>query len=388
MPGATLPKDNYLFTNAMAKYLATKLNNGFIYTIAMWLLSRLVIIVVMQFITPLTYTPPDELNHHQVNFFPTPGWDLFAHWDGEWYRKIATSGYSYKNDGQMHSSAFFPLYPWTTRALMLFGLPFEVAGTLVNNVAFLGALLILYRWVEERHGMSVAKWTTALMAWSPYSLFGTVTYTEGLFLLLTTASLQAFDKNQHGWAALWGALATACRLTGITLVPAFLLIAWREGRSRTAYISSLAVGTGLLLYIIYCTTRLGHPLAFIYAQRGWGRTPGFDWHGWFAIMLDGLTVGNGLIKAIMIIGGSYLLWFFRDKLSPVAVAYSFFYLLLILIAGGVTSIDRYAYGLVSLSIAFGYLLARYPFWAYAIAGYFAIILARFSFLFASWYWVA
>lgn len=66
-------------------------------------------------------------------------------------------------------------------------------------------------------------------------------------LLLTTASLRAFDKRQHAWAVLWGAMATAARATGATLVPAFLFVAWREGRAAIAYAAGLVASAGLLL---------------------------------------------------------------------------------------------------------------------------------------------
>jgi Gpi18-like mannosyltransferase len=176
----------------MKKIISLKWANGFIFVIAMWLLSRLVIVVTMQLIAPLLPFEPVNLPGWHLglvpNFVPKIGWELFSHWDGAWYRKIATLGYDYANDGKYHSIAFFPLFPLVTRGLMTLGVPFEVAGTLVNNLALLGAMLLLYRWVQERYGIAAARWSTAVLAWCPFSLYGTVTYTEGLFLLLTTSS--------------------------------------------------------------------------------------------------------------------------------------------------------------------------------------------------------
>ncbi|HEY9846106.1 MAG TPA: mannosyltransferase family protein, partial [Candidatus Caenarcaniphilales bacterium] len=161
----------------------TNWTNSF-FVISLWLLSRLVIIITMQWMAPLIDNPPVNHSYPHLgfvpNYVPTTGWSLFSHWDGAWYRTIATSGYGY-TDGKYSNIAFFPLFPLLTRGVMLLGFPFEVAGTLVNNLAFLGALLILYRWVQERHGTRTAKWATAVLAWCPYSLFATVTYTEGLF---------------------------------------------------------------------------------------------------------------------------------------------------------------------------------------------------------------
>jgi Gpi18-like mannosyltransferase len=344
----------------------------------------------MQLIAPLSHTPVNHEYPHLgfvPNFVATTGWELFSHWDGSWYRTIATSGYGYA-DAKYSNFAFFPLFPLITHGVMMLGLPFEVAGTLVNNLAFLGALSILYRWVQERHGISTARWATAVLAWCPFSLFGTVTYTEGLFLLCSTACLQAFDKHQHARAALWGAMATATRVTGVALVPAMLIAAWKERRPAIAYAAGLAAGAGLLIFSVYCAIRFGDPLAFLHAQRGWRTSLGFDWLGWLNIFVNGLTFGTEFIKVVMILGGGYLLWRLRDKISPVAVAYGFCALALILASGSLTSVDRYAYGIVSLAIALGMLLARHPRWGYATMGYFAILLVAFSIRFARWRWVA
>lgn len=410
------------------------LGNGLSFAAAMWLLSRLIIAIAMLLIAPALPAPPG-------GSAATVGWDVFSAWDSAWYQRIATTGYEYINDGKEHSVAFFPLLPLLSRAVMTFGLPFEVAGTIVNNLAFLGALVVLYAWVEELHGKSAARWATAVLAWCPFSLYGTVIYTEGLFLLLSTAALRAFDKQQYWQVALWGALASAARPTGMALIPAFLLVAWRERRPPIAYIASLATGLGMLLYSIYCGMSFGDPLAFIHVQSAWGRESFLQ--GWFKIfrqvvigpvdintgaiknplhmvivasvcaiavllwrsrsklgyvkvgyglyalwLLLWLVVGDRLIKTVMVFGGGYLLWYSRAKISRVAVAYGFFALALLLNAGRTTSAERYAYGIVSLAIALGVLLERYPRWGYAIMGFFAILLASFAVRFSQNVWVA
>ncbi|MBD1923730.1 hypothetical protein H6F77_22065 [Microcoleus sp. FACHB-831] len=165
----------------------TLLGNGLIFAAAMWLLSRVVILVAMLLIAPLLPAPPGGIT-------PTIGWEVFSCWDGGWYQIIATTGYEYINDGKQHPVAFFPLLPLLSRAVMTLGLPFEVAGTLVNNLAFFGALVLVYAWVEELHGKSAARWTTAALAWCPFSLYGTVIYTEGLFLLLQQIAIRCTTK--------------------------------------------------------------------------------------------------------------------------------------------------------------------------------------------------
>lgn len=402
----------------------------------MWLLSRLLIAAAMLLIAPL-------LPASGRGIVPTAGWGVFSAWDSVFYEKIATVGYEYATDGNEHSVAFFPLLPLFIRGVMSLGLPVEVAGTLVNNLAFLGALIVLYAWVQERHGINAARWATAVLAWCPLSLFGTVVYSEGLFLLFSTAALRAFDKKQYAWTALWGALATAARPTGMALIPAFLLVAWRERSFAFAYLASLATGIGLLLYSVYCQIQFGDFLAFLHAQQAWRTSLGFDWQGWrkmlmqitlgtkdlhhdlikhplhpllfllivgssyllwrFRKQLGSTKVGYGnailglflwllggdpLTNVVMIFGGAYLLWYLRAQLSPVAVTYGFCALGLLLASGSTISLNRLAYGIVSLAIALGVLLARYPRWGYVVMGFFAILLTSFAIRFAQQQWVA
>ena len=374
----------------MKKIISLKWANGFIFVIAMWLLSRLVIVVTMQLIAPLLNSSPPDYAVGQPgfipNFVPKIGWELFSHWDGAWYRKIATLGYDYANDGKYHSIAFFPLFPLVTRGVMTLGLPFEVAGTLVNNLALLGAMLLVYRWAQGHHGISAARWATAVLAWCPFSLFGTVTYTEGLFLLLTTASLRAFDNRQHGWAALFGAMATATRPTGAALVPAFLLIARREQRPAVAYAAALAAGGGLFLFSVYCAIRFGEPLAFVQVQRAW-YDPNTNWLSIIAGVFTWERKTN-LIPVVMVFGGAYLLWNLRAKLPPVAVAYGFCSLALIITSGVLMSVSRFAYAIVSLSLALGLLFASHPRWGYLTMGLFGILLVHFAIKFTWWQFFA
>ncbi|MEA5503511.1 mannosyltransferase family protein [Halotia wernerae UHCC 0503] len=412
------------------------INNGLLFAITMWLSSRIVIIIAMLLVAPLLPVPSD-------GSAATVSWDVFSAWDSEWYRKIVAYGYEYINDGKQHSIAFFPLFPLLIRAVMTFGLSFEVAGTLLNNLAFLAALIVLYFWVEERNGKSAARWTTAILAWCPYSIYGTVIYTEGLFLLCSTAALRAFDKQQYTWVAFWGALSTATRSPGLALIPAFLFASWQQRRGVKAYIASLAVGLGVFLYSLYCQIQFGDALAFVHVQKGWRTSAGFAWQGWL-MMLREITLGKAywqfssiqdlwypllfvmiivtgfllwhfrqqlgstkvrygfyllwllmwflaedeLIKFVLIFGGLFLLWFSRAKIPLAAVVYGFFSYALILNTGITASVERYAYGIVSLSFAFGLLLARYPRWGYAVMIFFAILLANLSVQFSQNQWIA
>ncbi|MDF5716009.1 MAG: mannosyltransferase family protein [Rhizonema sp. NSF051] len=414
--------------------------NAFFFPTAIWLSSRLFVWVAMLLLAPLLKVPIGGTH-------PSFGWGVFYAWDSLHYLSIATSGYEYRDDGEQHNIAFFPLFPIIVREVMNLGIPFEVAGTLVNNLAFCATLYCLYFWVEKHHGSSAARWVSAVAAWCPMSLFGSVIYTEGLYLFLSTAALKAFDQKQYRWSAIWGAMATATRPTGLALLPAFAIAAVKQRRSPTAYIVSIATATGVLLFSLFCAIHFGDPLAFIKAQRGWRPSFGFNWQNWlemlvqiaigtsnwedssiqsplhplvlFIIVVTGcllwrfrqrrnfLKVVGGfyyalilfllivaddwfiynLLNAVTILGGSYVLWRLRTQLTLVAFIYGFCGIGLLLASGSTISLSRLSYGIVSLSVALGLLLSRHPRWGYLILGCFAVLLSRLAVRFAQKLWV-
>lgn len=371
----------------------SKSRDGLIFVIAMWFLSRSVIAIGMQVIAPW-FDPlpnsqsfvPGPLPGSQrfiPGFVPKSGWELFAHWDGQWYTDIATAGYTYVNDGQAHTVAFYPLFPLLIRGLMTLGMRADAAGVLINSSAFLAALVLVYFWVEERYDAGAAKWTTAVLAWCPFSLFCTVVYTEGLFLFLTASALRAFERGEYIWAAFWGALTTATRGPGVVLIPTFLLTAWREKRPPVAYVAGFASALGLFSFSLYCAIRFGDALAFVHVQKGWTQP------SWFDLLSRALSGNISAISRIVIIFGSgSLLWFFRKRVTRIVLTYGFCSLALLVNSGNLSSVHRYAYGVVALSIALGLLLAARPRWSYGLMGLFGVFLLYVSVRFASWLWVA
>ena len=402
---------------------------------AIWLTSRLVIWIVMLHLAPNLPAPPGGVS-------PNFGWEVFNFWDSGHYHNIATTGYEYSNDGEQHNVAFFPLFPLMVRGLMNLGLRFEIAGMLVNNLSFLIACYCLYFWVKKNHGTKAAIWTVAVLTWIPASMFTGVIYTEGLYLLLSIAALQTFDSGQYPWTALWGAMATATRPTGIALIPAFILTAWKQRKPVSAYLAGFATAIGLLLYSLYCAIQFREPLAFVIAQKGWRDSLGFDWGGWWKMLVQivagttnwkhgsiqdplhpilftliialgyflwrfrhqlgtekvgcgmivlffllWLLAGDPLIDTAAVFGSGYLLWHLRQRLSIVAVIYGWCGLGLLLASGGTWSLARLSYGIVPTSLALGIFLSPYPRWGYLTLSFFAIMLASLCVRFAQQLWV-
>ncbi|MBH8577900.1 hypothetical protein I8752_34060 [Nostocaceae cyanobacterium CENA369] len=309
--------------------------NDFLFPAIIWCLSRILIWTAMLIIAPNLPSPSTGIKPHF-------GWEVFDAWDSIHYRAIATTGYEFVNDGKQHNLAFFPLFPLSIWVLMKLGLTFEVAGLLVNNLAFLAALCCLYFWVKEHCGIRIGQWATAVVSLYPASMFTGVIYTEGLYLFLSTAALLAFDRQQYRWTAIWGAMATATRPTGMALIAAFAIASWKERRPPIAYIAAFTSATGLLIFSLYCAIRFHDPLAFIAAQRGWRPSLGFDWQGWLNMLMQ-IVVGpnnwlfgwiqdaSGGIKDpwypllfTMIVTSGYMLWRFRKNWSSIKVIYGFY----------------------------------------------------------------
>ncbi|MDW8203357.1 MAG: mannosyltransferase family protein, partial [Cyanobacteriota bacterium SKYGB_h_bin112] len=211
-----------------------QLTVGLGFVLGMWGLSRLVVLLAMLVVAPLL---PEPIGGRVPSMM---SWWTFAQWDSFWYYCIVYDGYEYVDDGHEYSVAFFPMYPLLIKGLIvLTGLTFEVVGTLLSNISFVGALIIAYRWLSTQYDHKVARWTVLLLTWCPLSFFVSVIYTEGLFLFFSTAALASFERNHHLQAGIWGALASATRFQGIMLVPAFVLAAWKDKRPITAYLGGL-----------------------------------------------------------------------------------------------------------------------------------------------------
>jgi Mannosyltransferase (PIG-V) len=409
-----------------------------------WLLSRLVIAIGLQFIAPaLHYSPisidssnPDTLQIK--NFTPHLSWELFTHWDGEHYRNIATKGYTYHADlfhdgykyvsSQQYNIAFFPVYPLAVKILMLIGIPFDIAGTVISNLSFLLALMIFYFWTSRVHGYSIAKWSTAVMAWFPMSLFCTLTYTESFFLLFTIAALHYFETRQYVGATLWGMLATATRPTGLVLIPTLLIFSWYEHRQWRAYLSAMLMTGGLIAFSLFCWQQFNEPLAFVLAQAGWpqpswlyllkdiGRSilaiglPDYAYvitafllltiigllfyrPAWASLMIGIIILPLSifyvfLLQVIIPVFAVWLTWFSRKKINPILLIYGCCFLVFLLLTGTKASIHRHLYTMAPLSLGLGILLSQHPRAGYITIGAFGLVLLIYSIKFAWWDWIA
>lgn len=205
----------------------------------------------------------------------------FRNWDGFWYGLIAEQGYDY----HPASTAFWPLYPWSMRAMAdFFGIYVETAGVILSNLAFFGALVVFYRLVSREWGEGIARRASILLAFFPTAFYFSTVYSESFFLLFSLLTFY-WAKDKRWWlAGLAGLLAALTRNVGVLLVVPLGIMFLKEygfrldPRRWPRETLALAIpGFGPLLFIGFLWYRFDDPLLTVDVQSGWARTQAWPW---------------------------------------------------------------------------------------------------------------
>ena len=202
-------------------------------------------------------------------------------WDVRWFQAVAAHGYTQTKD-----AAFFPLMPLLMKLVALPLTPlmgnaaYYVAGILVANGAFLGALILLQALVEREYDAATGQRAVLYLALYPKALFTFTAYSEGLFLLLAIGCVLLLRRGRFGWAGALAALATLDRLAGLALVFAISIelaqrYRWQIGAWLTRGWSLLLAPLAIIAYMGVLSATLGDPLAFSHAETQWGRAGQF-----------------------------------------------------------------------------------------------------------------
>ena len=202
--------------------------------------------------------------------------------DGQFYRKIATEGYSFRNS---LSYAFFPLFPALTRAAASFvGRP-VLCGIILNFFFSLGALLVIACLVKFKCNSHPLPPLLLLLAFPSSGIYNFY-YTESLFLLLSASCLYACMKRRFFLAGLLGFLSSLTRYQGILLTFPLAceilkqIYANRNGILKREYLLKFSPAllplAGILIYSFYVSLHTGSLLSLFEVQKAWGReTLGF-----------------------------------------------------------------------------------------------------------------
>lgn len=221
--------------------------------------------------------------------------DGFFAWDGEWYERIATEGYSYSPKRQS-SVAFYPGYPLAAARLSrLTGIAARPALLIVTHASLIGAFLLLAVYVQERYaeaGADAVDYTLLAFGLLPTTYFFRMAYSESLFVLSLLAAMLAMQRGCRAvYVALIVGAATACRSVGVALLPPLAMYVWSRARSPARAVAQGAVLLplacwGLLAWMAFQWVAFDDPLAFVQTQRHWStrQTSLLSWDGLTALV--------------------------------------------------------------------------------------------------------
>jgi hypothetical protein len=249
--------------------------------------------------------------------------DVWAQWDGGWFLHIAEHGY--RVDAQ---AAFFPLYPAAVAVLgRLLGSQFVLAGVLVSLAACLGSFMLLHRLAETRLGSDGARRAVLYLAIFPMALFLQSVYSESLYLMLTLAAFLLAERRRFLGAGVVAGLAMLTRASGVALLPALALLAWRSP-NRARSLAKLAVAPAVFTaYPLLLWQQLGDPWGFAHAEGAWQRHTSST--GPFGPSWEGLKAGWAGLKAFWKAGSHHASGPLRPEFTN--IEYTIFLALFILL---------------------------------------------------------
>jgi hypothetical protein len=294
------------------------------------------------------------------------GWvtDVWARWDSVWFLRIAEHGYG----AAAHAaSAFYPLYPLTLAgAGRAFGGHYVVAGIVISLAAAYVSFELLYRLAETRLGAEGARRAVLYLAVFPMSLFLQAVYSESLFLALVLGAFLLGERGRWLGAGALTGLAILTRISGIALLPALAVMAWRSPERRRALASLCVAPLIFAAYPLYLGLARGDALAFLHSQGFWNRH--VSRAGPFGGLWDGLRSAWAGVEQLA--SGSHTHYYWTpvrdtDPMRAAAVNLEAFVFLVLLIVLTVIAWRRFGapYGLfaaVSLAIPLSVPSTRWP----------------------------
>ncbi|QKE85991.1 hypothetical protein HL663_08390 [Arthrobacter sp. NEB 688] len=287
--------------------------------LAVYALSRVVALAAL-WVAATWFQNPAGVGHPD----PTVG-DLVGLWDGVWYHRIVEDGYPVPlprdaDNGRITYSAwaFYPLYPYLVKGLMLTGMSFEVAGVVLNLVlGAVGAVLIhalfrsTYHAARQPQRERLALVAACLWCFYPTTSVMLKPYTEALAVALVAAALLVLVRRQY---LLVAALAIPLGFTrGVApalglAVLIHLGVRWRE--ERAAGLTPLAgqwprivtmlsaVGVSAVAWPAVAGYATGVPTAFFDVQAAWGQKPA---DGPFVLWFQWAWDGKGLAGVLVLV---------------------------------------------------------------------------------------
>jgi len=216
----------------------------------------------------------------QHGYEPSGTW-AWAHWDSGWYRFIAQHGYYLErcngvpNRGPSDycgSAGWFPLYPFTLRALGFTGIGVNTLGRWVAVAAMTATYAGLWQGFLRRHPLNKQILALVLAAAFPAGVYYGAMFPVSIVTASAIACLYALQREKFLLAGLCAVLAASAYPSGVLIPVAAALIPFATRRLGTWPVrlrySSLVAVPGVLTFALVMAN----------LRRTTGR-----WDAWFRI---------------------------------------------------------------------------------------------------------
>jgi hypothetical protein len=287
------------------------------YLLLVYAVSRVLVVAAMG-VAAVWFQTPAGVGHVDPNVA-----DILGGWDGVWYRRIAQTGYPVPlpadpDTGLLTYSewAFYPVFPFLVRGLMVTGLPFLGAAVTLNLLLGAAATLLVWRCFHfalhaspqpARERLAL----TAASLWCLYPATGVLVmpYTEAVAAVLIAGSLLLLMQRRYAWVAVLAIVLGFTRAVAPAIacaVLAHLVLRWREDRAAgvvplagqrvTAGLMIAATAVSSLSWPVVVGLVSGLPTAFFDVQAAWGQKPetgpfvlwlawAWESHGFFGVLV-------------------------------------------------------------------------------------------------------
>jgi hypothetical protein len=212
--------------------------------------------------------------------------EAWYRYDGVWYANVALHGYAGAEDRGSHlGPAFMPALPAVMAAAGALALNPFWAGLVAANLAAAAGIAVFARVTARLTGdRATALRAFVLIQVFPTAFFFSAPYNEAFGLLFTVLALSAWLEHRAGRAAVFAALGSFARMTGVALGAAALAGWLLHDRTRPGLRRALLVAlgsfAGAALFMAYLAWAVGDPLATLKTHSAWGRhglAPGNVW---------------------------------------------------------------------------------------------------------------
>src|SRR5262249_5974887 len=199
----------------------------------------------------------------------------WVRFDSVHYLGIATTGYQYFSCERLGgppwepcgNAAWFPLYPWLLRPLLMLGVAPETAGVWVSGLAATGMLVVLWN-VFLRHRGLRGWLVLAMAAVFPGAVYQHAIFPTSLTLLGLVLAAAFVARGRWALAGIAGAGIALSYVTGVLVsIPNAAAALLRTRTLRPALIAGGLAASGFLLVLTLHQLLLGHWDAFYWVHR-------------------------------------------------------------------------------------------------------------------------